>query len=198
MAAYGTSGIVCAVRHHGEHGAIVRLLTPGDGLVAGYVRGGRSRRLRPVLLPGNMVQAEWRARAGDQLPALTVDLVTSRAPWHGEPLASAAIAWVCALTAECLPEDHAYPPLFAVLSALLDAICHAQSARGWVPGLIAYEVLLLRELGYGGTVQHAAAPPLVQLHASGVAIARHLLGDGPRDVMAARARLIDQLRRAIA
>ena len=33
--------IICAVRPHGEHGAIVRALTPSDGMRAGYVRGGR-------------------------------------------------------------------------------------------------------------------------------------------------------------
>jgi DNA repair protein RecO (recombination protein O) len=47
-----TEAIVCAVRPHGEHGAIVRALTPSDGIQAGYVRGGRSRRLRPILMPG--------------------------------------------------------------------------------------------------------------------------------------------------
>ncbi|RYD47391.1 MAG: DNA repair protein RecO, partial [Sphingomonadales bacterium] len=31
--------IVCAVLPHGEHGVIVRLLTPEDGLQPGYVRG---------------------------------------------------------------------------------------------------------------------------------------------------------------
>jgi len=55
-----TSGIVCALRAHGEHGAVARLLTPDHGLVAGYVRGGRSRALRPVLLPGNAVKAGCR------------------------------------------------------------------------------------------------------------------------------------------
>ena len=57
-----TQAIILAVRAHGEHGAIVRALTPGDGLQPGYVRGGRSRRLRPILVPGNVVQAEYRAR----------------------------------------------------------------------------------------------------------------------------------------
>ena len=47
-----TPAIICAVRPHGEHGAIVRALTPTVGLQAGYVRGGRSRRLRPTL--GNL------------------------------------------------------------------------------------------------------------------------------------------------
>ena len=45
-----TQAIVCALRNHGEHGAIVRLMTPEQGLIAAYVRGARGRRLRPVLI----------------------------------------------------------------------------------------------------------------------------------------------------
>ena len=41
--------LVCALLPHGEHGAVLRFLTPDHGLVAGYVRGARSRRLRPAL-----------------------------------------------------------------------------------------------------------------------------------------------------
>ena len=52
MPQLSTQAIVCSVRHHGEHGAIARLFTPDDGLVAGYVRGGRSRRVRPGADPG--------------------------------------------------------------------------------------------------------------------------------------------------
>ena len=44
MASLTADAIVCAVRAHGEHGAILRALTQEAGLVAGYVRGGRSRR----------------------------------------------------------------------------------------------------------------------------------------------------------
>jgi len=54
--------IVCAVLQHGEHGDVVRVMTPSEGLQAAYVRGGRSRRLRPVLLPGNIIQIDLRAR----------------------------------------------------------------------------------------------------------------------------------------
>src|SRR5688572_31297642 len=104
-----TQAIICAVRPHGEHGAIVRALTPADGVQPGYVRGGRSRRLRPVLLPGNIVQAEYRARSEEQLAQLSVELVRSRAPLHAEPLAAAAIDWACALTATTLAEAQPYP-----------------------------------------------------------------------------------------
>src|SRR3954468_16822788 len=94
-----TQAIVLAVRSHGEHGAIVRALTPGDGIQAGYVRGGRSRRLRPVLVPGNLVQAEYRAPPAERLPHLGVEVVASRGALLGEPLAAAAIDWATALTA---------------------------------------------------------------------------------------------------
>jgi DNA repair protein RecO (recombination protein O) len=141
--------IVCAVLAHGEHGAVARLLTPRDGLQPGYVRGGRSRRLRPVLLAGNVVAAEFRARTDAQLAALTVELVHSRAPLHGEPLAAAAIDWTTALTAATLPEAQPYPRLHAALEGVLDAIEAAPAARGWAAALVRYELLLLAELGFG-------------------------------------------------
>ena len=53
-----TTAIVCALRSHGEHGAVVRLMTPEHGLQAAYVRGARGRRMRPVLIAGNVVQAQ--------------------------------------------------------------------------------------------------------------------------------------------
>jgi DNA repair protein RecO (recombination protein O) len=141
--------IVCGVRAHGEHGAIVRALTPEDGLLAGYVRGGRSRRLRPVLVPGNRVRADYRARTVDQLPALTVELVESRAMLLAEPLPAAAIDWVTAFTAAALPEAQPYPALHLALDGVLSAIAAAPSAQGWVAGVVRYELLLLATLGFG-------------------------------------------------
>jgi DNA repair protein RecO (recombination protein O) len=149
--------IVCSVRSHGEHGAIVRALTPADGIQAGYVRGGRSRRLRPVLLPGNLVQAEFRARTDDQLAHLTVELLASRAPLHVEALPAAAIDWVCALTAAALPEGQPYPRLYEVLDGVLGAIEAAPSAKGWASALVRYELLLLGELGFGLDLSECAA-----------------------------------------
>lgn len=189
--------VVCATRPHGETAAIVRLLTPDHGLVAAYVAGGRGSRLRPVLLPGNTVAAELRWRSETQLPFASLELVSSRGPWLSEPLAAAAIAWVTALTASALPERHAYPALYQGLPALIDAICHAPSARGWLPGLLAYEALLLRELGYGVV---AGGEGLAGFDALGRALSSHLFADTPLarrhgDVMAARAQLRERLAR---
>ena len=96
--------IVCAVRPHGEVGAIVRCMTEEHGLLAGYVQGARGRVLRPVLIPGNIVKGEWRARVAGQLASLSVEPVQSRGHLLGEPLAAAAIEWACTLTASAVPE----------------------------------------------------------------------------------------------
>jgi DNA repair protein RecO (recombination protein O) len=141
--------IVCAVLPHGEHGAVVRVMTPQDGLQAGYVRGGRSRRYRPVLLPGNIVQADLRARTDSQLASMTVELIHSRAPLLSEPLAVAAIDWTTALTAVALPEGQPYPRVSSALDGVLGAIEAAPAARGWAIALVRYELLVLAELGFG-------------------------------------------------
>ncbi len=191
--------ILCASRPHGETAVIARLLTAEHGLVAGYVAGGRGRQLRPVLIPGNLVEAELKSRSENQLPFARLELLVSRGPWLDEPLAAAAISWVTALTAATLPERHAYPSLYAALGGLLDAVCHAPSARGWVPGLCGYEALLLRELGYGGAggVPAEADWPatLAALDRLGGQIERYLLADRRTDVMGARAMLRERLAR---
>ncbi|MDZ3830827.1 MAG: DNA repair protein RecO [Sphingopyxis sp.] len=149
MASLSAEAIVCAVRPHGEHGAILRVLTREAGLVAGYVRGGRSRRQRPVLMPGNLVAIELRARTAEQLAAASAELLVSRAPLLAEPLPAAAIDWITSLTAAALPEGQPYPALYDALAAVLDAIAVAPAARHWAAALARYELLLLAELGFG-------------------------------------------------
>ena len=144
-----TPAIVCALRTHAEHGAVVRLMTPRDGLQAAYVRGARGRRMRPVLVPGNQVEARLRSRTEDQLAHADIELSHSRAPLLSEPLPAAAIDWVTALTAVALPEGQPYPRLYDALDALLGLIEAAPSALGWAGSLVRYELLLLAELGFG-------------------------------------------------
>ena len=144
-----TQAIVCALRSHGEHGAVVRLMTSGHGLQAAYVRGARGRRMRPILIAGNVVQAQLSARTETQLPQAAIELIRSRAPLLSEPLPAAAIEWATVLTATALPEGQPYSPLYQALEGLLDAIEAAPSASGWGAALVRYELLLLAELGFG-------------------------------------------------
>jgi DNA repair protein RecO (recombination protein O) len=239
-----TPAIVVAVRQHGEHGAVVRALTQHDGVQPGYVRGGRSRAIRPILQPANTIQGEWRARTGEQLASLTVELVHSRAALHGEPLAAAALEWTAALTATALPEAQAYPGLYGALGGVLDAIEAAPSARGWAAALVRYELLLLAELGFGLDLETCVAsgstadldfvsprsgaavgrgaafgyeakllplPAFLRLggaaawsdifdglRLTGHFLARDILVDRRAETLAARDRLVDRLKRAVA
>lgn len=190
--------ILLASRMQGETGAIARLLTAEAGLVAGYVAGGRGRQLRAVMVPGNRVALDLTTRAANQLPFARLELEHSRAALMTEPLPAAAIQWVCGLTAAALPERQAYPGLYEALDGLLDAVAAAPSARGWVSGLIAYETMLLRELGYGGGPTPQAADLAAQLAALGVLegqLSHYLLAGHKGDVMGARRVLTERLAR---
>jgi DNA repair protein RecO (recombination protein O) len=238
------TAILLSSRAHGEHGAVVRALTAEAGVQPGYVRGGRSRAIRPILQPGNIVRGDWRARTDTQLPALTLELVTSRAPLFAEPLAAAAIDWTCALAAAALPEAQAYPRIHAAIDGLFAAIAAAPAARDWIAALVRTELLILSELGFGlsldecvatgtpddlthvspksgGAVSRAAAtgfehrllilPAFLReggpasweaafdgLALSGHFLARDLLVGRAADVLAARERLLERLKRAVA
>lgn len=144
-----TEAIVCALRGHGEYGGIVRIFTPTTGMVAAYVRGARSRRMRPVLMAGNVVAAQLRSRTDAQLLQATMELVRSRAAVLGEPLPAVVVEWAAALVATTLPEQQPHPRLYDAFAGLLDAVEAAPSARGWAPALVRFELLLLSELGFG-------------------------------------------------
>lgn len=188
--------IFLSARPHGETAVIARMLTESEGLVAGYVAGGRGRQLRPVVIPGNLVEVELRSKSDSQLPFARIELIESRGPWLSEPLPAAAINWVTALTASVLPERNAYPSLYPALKAVLDAVCGAPSARGWLSGLVGFETLMLRELGYGG-----GPPPQFADFAEAFAafdrlfkpIENYLLAGRYGDVMSARTLLRERL-----
>jgi len=194
------SAILVASRPHGENAAIARFLTEESGIVAAYVAGARGRQLRPMLIPGNMLAVELNAKSANQLPFARLELVESRGPWLSEPLPAAAISWSCALTASSLPERNAYPALYEALEALLSAICQAPSARGWLPAMTSFEILLLRELGYGGSRPKPGEdlPAMLEIFdALQEPLALYLLADKRGDVMAARQLLRERLQRML-
>lgn len=192
--------ILLAARQQGETAVVARFLTEEFGMLAAYVAGGRGRRLRPVVIPGNAVEVQLAAKSESQLPFAKVELLASRGPWLAEPLPAAAIGWVTALTATALDEREPYPSLYEALGGVLDAICQAPSARGWAGALAGYEMLLLRELGYGG---EGARPTgdlpeiLAAMDRLSRPIDHYLLADRRGDVMAARSRLRDLLGRMV-
>lgn len=142
-------GIVVSLRSHGEVGGVVRLFTAEHGLQAAYVHGAKGRRMRPVLVPGNQVEASLRTRTEGQLAIAIIELLHSRAPLLREALPAAAIDWACALSATVLPEGQPYGRLYIALDGLLGAIEAAPAASEWGAALVRFELLLLAELGFG-------------------------------------------------
>jgi len=194
---FSTSAIICSVRTHGETGAIVRAFAADEGMLAGYVQGARGRHLRPVLIPGNVIKGEWRVRVSGQLASLVAEPLHSRAHLLSEPLAIAAIDWVTARSAATLPEGHPHPPLHSPPSARLSAIELAPAARVWAGAVAQYETLLLAELGYAEEIE-ASGAPVAMMAQNRERLVAHVLGERRADVMAARERLVERLKRAVA
>jgi DNA repair protein RecO (recombination protein O) len=151
------TALVLTALPHGEHGAVVRFLTPADGVQAGYVRGGRSRKFRPVLQPGNVVAVELRSRVDEQLAAATVELVASRAALAFDRVHAAATEWLTTLTAAALGEGQPFQRLHAALDALCAGMAAGASGVQSLAGVARYELLLLAELGFGLDLDSCAA-----------------------------------------
>src|SRR5437763_13684487 len=147
-------GIILGVRRHGESSAIVELLTRGHGRHLGLVRGGSSKRMRPMLQPGNSVTAVWRARLdehlgyyqleGTRLRAATL-LASSHAVYGVTHLASLA---------RLLPERDPHEDIFEMLEHTLDDF---DDVGGAAAHLIRFEMAMLAELGFGLDLENCAA-----------------------------------------
>ena len=147
-------GIVLAVKRHGETSAIVEILTATRGRSLGLVRGGRSRRLRPVLQPGNTVLATWRARLEEHLGNFAIEPLELKAGLLiGEAMRLAALTTLTG-EAQLLPEREPHPRLYEALRVVLDVLPDADT---WPPLLVRWEMGLLDELGFGLDLSRCAA-----------------------------------------
>ncbi len=139
-------GVVISVRKHGETSVILDVLTMAHGRHAGVVRGGVSRRLAPVLQPGNQISVEWHARLEEHLGSYRVELLRSRSRIMGDRGALAALASVCAMVGFGFPERMVFPDLYDSTTAVLDAL---EVGADWPRAYALWELQLLDELGYG-------------------------------------------------
>ncbi|MCP5073013.1 MAG: DNA repair protein RecO [Rhodobacteraceae bacterium] len=147
-------GVIVAVRKHAETSAIIEVLTAEHGRHAGVVRGGVSRKMTPVLQPGNQVEVEWRARLEEHLGSYRVELLQSRSAILSDRQALAALGSVCALVCFAFPERMHLPSLYNQTQALIDAIARGQD---WLQFYALWELRLLEDLGYGLDLRSCAA-----------------------------------------
>ncbi len=140
-------GIVLSVRKHGETSVIADIFTCEHGRHAGVVRGGASRKLKPVLQPGNQVQVDWSARLEEHLGAFRVEPTKSRAVQvMGNRRALEGLNSVCALTGFCLGEREPAGGFYALTLELVDSISETEA---WLSAYARWEAILLSDLGYG-------------------------------------------------
>ncbi len=143
---WNDEGVVLSARPHGETSVIVELLTRDHGRHLGIVRGGRSRTQRPVLQPGNLVRAEWRARLDEHLGNYTLEAVNLRAALLMEARAPVfGLAWLSALT-RLLPERDPHPAVFETLGLVLDHLGEPDIGPAL---MVRFELAMLAELGFG-------------------------------------------------
>jgi DNA repair protein RecO (recombination protein O) len=150
---WSDDAIVLGCRRHGEAGVILELMTRDHGRHLGLVHGGRSRRLQPVLQPGNAVRAVWRARLDEHLGTYAVEGEELRsARLIRSPLALYGVATMAALL-RLLPERDPHPGVFEAAAVLLDHLCEPSA-----PGLfVRFELEMLAELGFGLDLTRCAA-----------------------------------------
>ena len=151
---WSDEGIFLIAKPLGEANAVAEIFTLGHGRHLGLVRGGRSRRVRPLLQPGNLLRVTWRARLSEHLGGFNVELIEA----HGacaldDAPALAAIGSLTGL-ARLLPERDPHPELYAATLRILRAF---DDRRAWPTLLVRWELQLLGELGFGLELGECAA-----------------------------------------
>jgi DNA repair protein RecO (recombination protein O) len=151
---WSDEGIFLSGKPLGEANLIAEILTFEHGRHLGLVRGGRSRRIRPVLQPGNLVRVTWRARLSEHLGGFNVELMEA----HGaraldDARALAAIGTLAGLI-KLLPERDPHLELYATTLHLLRSFAEPEV---WPALLVHWEFQLLAELGFGLDLSECAA-----------------------------------------
>ena len=142
-----SEGYIVSVRKHGESSAIIDVLTPDQGRHAGLVRGGNSRRQRPVIEIGNKVQVQWRARLSEHLGNFTIEpLQLNAATLMHERTSLVGLNAVCAMARTVLPERQAFPQVYAAFDVLIENMGDADI---WPALYVRWEMGVLAALGYG-------------------------------------------------
>lgn len=129
-------------------------MTAEHGRHLGLVHGGRSRRMQPVLQPGNRVRVTWRARLDEGLGAFAVEPLASEVSrMIGSGLALYGLGALGALL-RLLPERDPHPALYEAAGILVE---HLDDPAIAPPLMVRFELAVLTELGFGLDLSACAA-----------------------------------------
>ena len=147
-------GIILGTRRHGETSAILEVMTRGHGRHLGLVRGGRSRRMQPVLQAGNRVDLVWRARLDEHLGTFQAEALELNAAGLFDSACAVYGLQLLAAHLRLLPERDPHGGLYEALGLLIGHLAEPVAAAELV---VRFELLLLDELGFGLDLAECAA-----------------------------------------
>lgn len=139
-------GIVLGTRKHGETSVVLEVMTEAHGRHLGLVRGGRSKRMQPMLQAGNLVDLTWRARLDEHLGMFQVEPLELHA---ARILGSASAVYgiqTLAAHLRLLPERDPHPGLFKALGLIS---MHLDEPTVAAVLMARFELAVLEELGFG-------------------------------------------------
>ena len=150
---WADDGIFLLGRPHGETSVIADIFTRSNGRARGLVKGGRSRRIRPILQTGNGLKVEWRARLDDQLGVYTAELTEATAARVLDDKLS--LAGVTRLRRCCRFCRNAIP--IRSCSTRPEPASETAGGESFPSSLIRFELRFLDELGFGLDLRTCAA-----------------------------------------
>lgn len=150
-----SDGILIDLRPFGERDALARIFTRDYGVLCGMMRGAiAARKNRPMVGQGGA--ATWNARLDSQLGAFHWESVRNlAAPLMASATRLGAMNAAFGLIAALLPEREKYDALFHDTMRLVVQLTDMGTSAA--ESYLAWEIELLRELGYALDLTHCAS-----------------------------------------
>ena len=147
-------GILLATRPFGETSLIIDVFTPDHGKSSGVVRGGQSKKLKPILQIGAQLDLTWKARLEEHLGSFQVELIRSRtANVMNDRLLLAGMLSSATLINRFFPTGQVYKEFYKSSENLFDLL---QFPDIWTLGYFKWELEFLETLGFGLDLEKCA------------------------------------------
>ena len=139
-------GILLGTTPFGETAVIVDALTQKNGRMRALLRGGQSRKFRPILQIGNILDITWRARLSEHMGSVQVDVIKSYPEILDNRLTLAGVAALSSMLSTFVGDRDPQEQMFDATEKLYDLLIHPDM---WCVGYFYWELALLDALGFG-------------------------------------------------
>jgi DNA repair protein RecO (recombination protein O) len=147
-------GLIIGVKKHGETSVILEVMTRAHGRHLGLVKSGRSKRMQPLLQPGNEASVVWRARLDEHLGLFVVEATKLRVAQFLEHAASLHAMNLMAAMLRLLAERDPHQGLYETVLLIAD---HLDAPKIAPALMVRFELAILAELGFGLDLECCAA-----------------------------------------